>query len=287
MKPPNPWPITLLSGLLLGVVLGLAYTWTIEPTQYYDTTPDRLRADLKREYVLLISETYAVDNDLRAAQERLADLGDQNMAQTVLELAEEAIAEGQSVATVRHLATLAVRLGATSPAVTAFVPDSSLPETGRPVIALATFTPAPTPTSTATPVETPTPSATLAPSPTPTPRATATPVLHYRLLAQQLICDAGRDEPLLQIVVRDPTGDPISGVEILVTWGEETARLFTGLKPELGLGYADLVIEPEVKYTVRLAAGSEEASGIHPLPCNSSGGPRLLSTRLVFERVTP
>jgi hypothetical protein len=278
MKEPNLWHVPLLSGLVLGLVLGLVYTWLIDPVQFYDTAPDRLREDLKHEYILLISDTYAADGDWYAAQERLADLGDPDIAHTVLALTERAIAEGRPVKTVRHLAVLAGRLGASSPAIDAFVPTRSLRATPTPVAVLVTFTPAPaTPTPTAT--------ATLTPSPMPTIRPTSTPVLNYRLLTQQRICDPGRDEPLLQIIVRDVDGTEIPGAEILVTWGESAARLFTGLKPELGLGYADLIIQPETSYAVRLADGSEEASGIRASTCNSSAGQRLLSTRLTFERI--
>ena len=274
------WHVPLLSGLVLGLVLGLVYAWLIEPVQYYDTSPDLLREDLKREYILLISETYAADGDWHAAQARLADLGDPDIAHTLLQLTEQAIAEGRPVATVRHLAALATRLGASSPAVAAFVPTRSIRPTATPLTVLATFTPAP-----ATP--TPTPTVTLTPSPSPTLRPTATPRLHYRLVAQQRICDAGREEPLLQVVVRDAAGDGIAGVEILVTWGDETARLYTGLKPELGRGYADLVMRPEASYAVRLAEGSAEASGIQAAACASSAGPRLLSTRVTFQRIAP
>jgi hypothetical protein len=280
MKQSSLWHVPLLSGLVLGLVLGLVYTWIIDPVQFYNTAPDRLREDLKQEYIILIGDTYAADGDWSAAQERLADLGDPDIAHTVLRLTEQAIADGRPVATVRHLAVLAGQLGASSPAVAAFVPTRSIRATPTSVAVIATFTPAP-----ATPSPTPTTAPT--PSPMPTIRPTATPVLLYRLLTQQRICEPDREQPLLQVVVRDATGDEIPGAEILVTWGEQTERLFTGLKPELGLGYADLVMRPETTYAVQLAHGSEAASGIHASACNSSNGPRLLSTRLIFERITP
>jgi hypothetical protein len=280
MKEPNLWHVPLLSGLVLGLVLGLVYTWVIDPVQFYDTAPDRLREDLKQEYVVLISDTYAADGDWDAAQRRLADLGDPDIAHTVLQLAEQAIADGRPVATVRHLAVLAGQLGASSPALAPFVPTRSVRATPTSVAVIATFTPAPA-TSTPTPTVTPTP------SPMPTIRPTATPVLHFRLLTQQRICDPDREEPLLQVVVRDAAGDEIPGTEIVVTWGEEIEHLFTGLKPELGPGYSDLVMRPETTYAVRLAEGSEAVSGIHASACNSSAGPRLQSTRLIFERIAP
>jgi len=273
------WHVPILAGLLLGLAMGLIYTWLIAPVQYYNTAPDRLRAGLKEEYILLICETYAADGDWPAAQERLAQLGDPDIAATILELAERAIEQGKPVSAIRYLASVAGRLGVSSPAVVHFMPTRPPTPSPAPETILATFTPTlpPLPTVTFTP---PPPA-----PPTFTPPPTSTPRWRYQLLAQQKICDYDRSEPLLQVIVRDAEGNDVSGAEVVITWGTESTHLFTGFKPELGRGYADLIIEPEVSYAVHLAAGSEEASGIQATPCNSSAGPRLLSTRLVFEEI--
>ena len=87
------------------------------------------------------------------------------------------------------------------------------------------------------------------------------------------------------MVVRDAKGEDLSGVKVIISWDDKESTLITGFKPELGVGYADLIIVPEVSYAVRLVDGSEEVSGIHTDRCTSREGPRLLSTRLIFREI--
>ncbi len=84
-------------------------------------------------------------------------------------------------------------------------------------------------------------------------------------------------------MVRDAEGNDLAGIEVIFEWDYPVYRALHGFKPELGHGYVDLTIESDVSYAVRLAAGSQVASGIQAVPCTSRDGPRLLSTRLVYE----
>lgn len=274
------WHVPVLAGLALGVALGLIYTWLIAPVQYYDTAPDRLRAELKDGYILLICEAYAADEDWATAQRRLAGLGDPDIATTILDLAERAIEQGKPVSTIRRLAAVATQLGASTPALAYFMPTRPATPSPTPHTAMATFTPTlpPLPTVTLTPAPTTLP--TLPPQPSPTPR------WRYELLAQQQICDADRPEPLLQIIVRDFEDDDVSGESVIITWDGQETSLITGFKPELGRGYADLIMAPEISYAVHLAAGSDQVSDIQTSPCTSRSGPRLLSIRLTFKEIT-
>ncbi len=273
------WPLFLLSGLALGLSLGLVFTWLIDPVQYYDTPPDHLRADLNDEYILLICEAYAADHDWVAAQRRLASLDDPDIAAAILDVTERAIASGKPISTIRHLASMAAELGISSPSLAYFLP--TLPANPSPTVqqAIATFTPTapPMPTVTMTPQPTP--------QPTETPQPTLTPSLHYKLLAQQQICDQDHPDPLLQVVVTDSQGDGVSGERIVVSWTDHETSLYTGFKPELGSGYGDLIIEPGISYAVRLAAGSETVSDIQTDSCTSGTGTQLLSIRLIFEEI--
>ncbi len=271
----------ILSGLALGIVAGLVYTWLIEPVQYTNTAPDRLRADAKREYLLLISKAYAASDDWTVALERLAGLKDPDIAATTLELAKQAIEQGKSVSTIRHLAIVASRLGASSPVVAQFLPGQPPPPPAIPASILPTVPPTALPSPTATSTPAPTAFPTLSPQPTPTPR------LVFRLSSRQSICDTDRAEPLLQVLVRSSHGEDVSGAEVAVTWEAGSIHLMTGFKPELGRGYTDMVMEPGVSYTVFLTAGSEQVGGIQATPCRSSAGQRLLSTRLVFKESEP
>jgi hypothetical protein len=278
---PGLWHVPILAGLFVGLALGLIYTWLIEPVQYYDTPPDRLRADLTEEYILLICEAYAADEDWTATQKRLATLDDPDIAATILDLTERAIEQGKPVSTIRHLASVAAGLGVSNPSLAFFLPTRPASPSPTAPRAMATFTPTPPalPTVTATPLPTSPPTFTPQPSPTPS--------LRYRLLAQQQICDHTRPDPLLQIIIRDAEGNGISGEQVTVSWDGQETTLFSGFKPELGSGYSDLVIQPDISYAVSLASGSESVSGIQTSPCTSSEGPRLLSIRLIFEEITP
>lgn len=282
MRNQTLWHVPVLSGLILGLAIGLIYAWLLAPVQFYDTAPDRLRADLKQEYILLICESYAADGDWEETLDRLATLGEPDIQTTILTMAEQAIEQGKPVNTIRHLAAVASRMGETSPALARFLPTSLPQSSPTPRTLLATFTPTPPlpPTVTPTPMPTPLPTFTLPPH-TPSP----TPGWQYRLLAQQTVCDPDRPEPMIQIIVRGADGEGVSGEKIVVSWGTESSTLFTGLKPELGWGYADITIKPETSYAVHLEAGSEQASGIQTSPCNSSAGPRMTSIRLIFERI--
>jgi hypothetical protein len=209
----------------------------------------------------------------------LDGLGDADIATTILEMAERAIEEGESVSTVRHLAAVAAELGAKDPALAFFMPTRPVTPSPPPPTKLATFTPTHAPAPTATATSLPTPMPTLTPSPTPTPG------WRYELLAQQQICDPDRPQPVIQVVVRDAAGEEISGAEVVISWEDKQSTLITGFKPELGIGYADLIILPEISYAVRLVEGSEEVSGIQTDSCTSRDGPRLLSTRLIFREI--
>ena len=71
------WVFIVLA-LLVGIGLGLAYGWLIDPVDYFDLTPDTLRADYKADYVLMIAEAYHADQDPGLAARRLAVFGSQS-----------------------------------------------------------------------------------------------------------------------------------------------------------------------------------------------------------------
>ena len=77
----------------------------------------------------------------------------------------------------------------------------------------------------------------------------------------------------------------LPGVEIVITWEGGTESFFTGLKPELGNGYADYLMEAETTYTVQLARGSDVALGITAPTCQSPDGEGFLgSIKLTFQQ---
>jgi len=73
----NRW-IFIFLALITGVGLGLVYGWAIDPVEFFDLTPDTLRADYKTDYVLMTAEAYRLDQDPGLAARRLAIFGAQS-----------------------------------------------------------------------------------------------------------------------------------------------------------------------------------------------------------------
>jgi hypothetical protein len=85
------WLFVLIS-LIAGIGMGLAYGWLVDPVEYYDLTPDTLRADYKADYVLMVAEAYRVEQDPGLAARRLAVFGSQSPSS----IAENGLAYAQS-----------------------------------------------------------------------------------------------------------------------------------------------------------------------------------------------
>lgn len=284
----NRGPWYLLTGLLLGLVLGVAYAWLVSPVQYIDTPPASLRPDFKDQYRALIAFSYSATGDLNRARVRLSLLGDSDSASMLASQAQQAPAEGRSQAEVLSLGQLAVALGATLPATTAqtgatatltsqvdttpsptSLPSSTILPT-KTAATPSTSMPSLTPTPTSTPTQSPL--ATFTPLPTRTP--TATPGSPFVLQDRDFVCDRALAQPLIQIQVLDAAEQPIPGVEIVVGWDGGQDRFFTGLKPEMGLGYADFLMVPDVDYTLRLTEGGQVVSDLSAAECETAVGER-------------
>lgn len=68
--------IRFFIAIFIGVGMGLAYGWLVNPVKYVDTTPDTLRIDYRTDYVLMVAEAYQSDSDSALAVRRLALLGE-------------------------------------------------------------------------------------------------------------------------------------------------------------------------------------------------------------------
>ena len=73
-SPRTFWLFTVLA-LLAGIGIGIAYGWYVNPVDYFNTTPDTLRADYKADYVLMTAEAYQAEQDPGLAARRLAIFG--------------------------------------------------------------------------------------------------------------------------------------------------------------------------------------------------------------------
>ncbi|HUF37414.1 MAG TPA: hypothetical protein VMN57_02725 [Anaerolineales bacterium] len=67
--------IKFLIAIVIGVAIGLFYSWTVNPVRVVDSTPDSLRLDYRADYVLMVAEVYQLERDPDAAAQRLGRLG--------------------------------------------------------------------------------------------------------------------------------------------------------------------------------------------------------------------
>lgn len=123
----------LLTGIVLGVTMGLVYSWLISPVKYVDAPPYSLRADYKDEYRLLVAASYLYSADLIRAEHRLAQLRETDPAQVLALQAQRALTEGRPEAEVRALSLLALALGKGSNPLAPTPTSSTLPADATPI----------------------------------------------------------------------------------------------------------------------------------------------------------
>ena len=307
----GPW--YLLTGLILGFVLGLLYTWTFSPAEYANTHPDALRSDYKDAYRAAIASAYAATEDLTRAKARLALLVEDDPVGVLAAQSQRYLAEGYSYETALALARLSVALEAIPAPVpltaTSSPLSSEIPISEETVLVTtdATQEIEPTPSETVeTPIGTTTPGETEAGLPTatptasasPTPTLTRTPILTFTPLPtrtptptlappfvmreQALVCESELNDAAIQIAVQNAAGEGIPGVEIIIHWDGQDEHFFTGLKPEMGWGYADYTMTPETSYTLHIGEGGEAVDLFVP-ECSGDQGERYWGGwRLLF-----
>jgi hypothetical protein len=260
-------PIVL--GLILGFSAGLYYSWVLNPVEYVDADPASLRAEYKQEALAVIAGAYAGTGDLPRARARLSLLDLDDPANTLARRAQNLLAADQDLRTARELAQLAADLDE-RPALAA--------ETQPATVTISTLAQSTvTVTATATATRRPTATATTAP--------TATPGAPFELSEQEQICDPALGEPQIQVVVLDAAGEGVPGIEVLVLWDEGEDRFYTGLKPELGWGYADFSMQVGETYSLELPTEGIRVSDLLSEPCETDGGVEFSgSIRLTFEQ---
>ena len=73
------WVLSLIAGLL-GIAVGVLYGWVVNPVEFVDTTPASLGEGFRTDYVLMVAESYHVDQDPALASRRLAIFGSESPA---------------------------------------------------------------------------------------------------------------------------------------------------------------------------------------------------------------
>ncbi|PWH13397.1 MAG: hypothetical protein DDG59_14345 [Anaerolineae bacterium] len=256
----------LLTGLLLGLIFGLVYSFWIQPVQYTDLSPDLLSAADKDQYRALIAVAYLANRDLVRARARLALLKDSDAYGVLAAQAQRWLAEGKAADEARALGLLAADLAqaqATLLAPTVATP-ANLPQSAPTV----------SPASPAASVSTPSPTArSLPPSASQaSPEPSTSPAPRFLLRKRESLCDPALGKGLIIVYVWDAQGNELPGVELVVNWEGGEGRFFTGLKPELGLGYADFTMQAGVAYSVRIASGGEPVYNLSAPSCTAANG---------------
>lgn len=294
-----PWDI--LFALLIGLGLGLTYAWVFSPKQLVDSTPLTLRSDFKDQFRSAIAASFAATDNLPRAQARLALLGNENLSNSLNAQAQREIANGQFTQA-DQLAALALALEngvndplpntptiefieplPVEPSITPFPSPADIPFVLTETPELMEISPSGTPSLEAefiTPQAPPN-------SATPRPTRTALPTqgAPFRLTALDTVCDPNLPKGLIQVLVFNSNRRQMPGVKIIVTWDSGEDEFYTGLKPELGNGYADFIMEPGRSYSVQLGLGSEISTDVTTHSCQTSDGESFLGGyKITFQQ---
>ena len=254
----------LITGLILGLILGLVYSWVISPVSQVDTHPNLLRTDYKDIYRSLISRAYRANNNLPRAEARLDLIGDDEPALALAAQAQRFLAEGGDHEMAVILANSSAALQSSEAA-----ENTPVPPTGTAAASDSDENP------TASSKDTEEnggnnldSTSTLEPVSSRTPPPTESPP--FILQDSSPICDPTLSESLIQVIATNSAGDGIPGVAIQISLGSDPKEVFyTGLKPELGLGYADFSAEPGLSYQVEIPDSGLIVSDIEVPTCQN------------------
>jgi hypothetical protein len=273
-----PWEAILT--FMLGIALGLGYAWVFSPVEIVDAVPSALRADFKDQYRAVIAAAYAADSNLTRAEARLALLEDADSYASLSAQAQRTLSSGDALQSFQ-LAQLASALQGKSPTAISSTPTRFVAQAFTPTA----FAVTPVSPATDLPISTDEP----LPFYTATPHATRTPVpppgAPFELLEQETVCDESLAEGLLQVIAITANRRNLPGIELILSWAGGEEHFFTGFKPELGNGYADAILLPNISYTLRAAQGGTPLAGLVAPPCQKTNGdPYFGSLKITLYR---
>jgi hypothetical protein len=252
--------VVVFIAFFVGVTLGLAYAWLIEPVTFVESSPAQVMKSYREAWLIMAAEAYAQDGDWERTQARLSALREPNVSQMLAELFDHYQAAGPNQ-TARALARMADRLNVRTSAMQVYLAPIVTPT--------PEIVPAIEPTATPRPIATSTPTVTPEPSPTLTP--TATPVPDYQVIDR--VSECTRQLPQIRVIVQDEFGQGAAGKEIWITWEDGGKdRFVTGLKPEIDPGYGDFDMQLDQSYNVGIGKPTSViVSGLRADPCQTDG----------------
>lgn len=240
---------------MVGIIIGLVITWVLWPVEFTNADAADLRQSYKDDYLRMISAGYQSDGDLGTAKQRLGQLGLANPVQAINDLISRDKASRTNLTSLDALASLAQSISVQPQ-------STALAQTLTSVTPQAVVIVAATPT---------------APAPT------------FKLVEHtQLGCQDEPDAAYLVFVVRDANGNDLPNVGIEVRWSGGDDVVYTGLKPERGVGYADFEATPGTFSAHIVNAQSDEVSdlviGNAPANCKADRGATPRGWKLVFQQ---
>lgn len=262
----------LLTGAVIGLLLGLVLSLWVIPVQYVNTDPSMLREKDRLTYRALIAQAYLAEGDAPRAFARLGLLKEDNQSEKLVAQAQNILGEGGNESQARALALLAAALSNNSLSITPLPPmtPNAVPITQPSVTGTVTAW-----------VTTSTPGASMTPRPTPTLMATAGPPFVIEGEPQPL-CDPLPEKPQLQIVVLNAADEGVPGVKVEISQTDGGIETFyTGLYPEISRGYADYEMIPGVTYAIRVGDSGQPISNLSAPSCE---GDAYGSLELVFKQ---
>ncbi len=265
MKSQQP-PLYLITGIVIGFLVGILFSYVILPVRFTDTQPNTLSASQKEIFRALVARTYLYEGDSGRAFSRLALLNDENIGDQLVAQAQQMVASGEDDIAARGLALLASAI--LNPEIQITPLPISQPPLLTPVVDQTRVV---LPTSTTIPA-TATPFATYTPRPTATLKATqGSPFTLVDSVKE--VCTPGSASAQLMVYVYDKSGEGVPGVklEISIPNGGQT-YFFTGLYPEIDQGYADYEMMQGFSYSLRVGNGGEIVSGLSIPQCSGDNG---------------
>ena len=115
MEEDNRGNLYLVTGVIIGLLLGILFAWAILPVEYVDTPPDSLKEVYKDQYRTVIASAYAANHDMVRARARLELLGDEDIHRALAEQAQRVLAEDGAPEQAQALGQLAAAVGKTLP----------------------------------------------------------------------------------------------------------------------------------------------------------------------------
>ena len=248
----------LISGLVIGMILGVFYSLVIDPVKYYDTLPNNLDVTNKNQFRLMVARAYQSNPDLGRAIGRLTLLEDNIPAGVLAAQAQQLLSKGGSPEEARMLAILAndIELGKVSfqtGANSGEEPVGKTPTGESAISASGTQTPPASPQATFTPRV----ADTLLP----------TLISPFKMEYREMRCEPDLPQGLLQVEVLDSKGKPLPAIRVEVVWENGSDYFYTGLYPEINPGYADFEMQSQIIYSLRLENSSQVIDAIEAPLC--------------------